>query len=302
MSFPVNPANGQTVIVNDTVFVYDSTDDSWTRIGSTAASTGGVLTVGSDPPDPVFAPERVNVWVNANTGRQYLYIDDGNSTQWVELGTGIQGATGPQGATGATGSPGGATGATGIQGATGPSGGATGATGPAGSTGVTGSQGATGSQGSTGVNGPAGPPGATGSTGITGSTGATGLGATGATGPAGNPGAPGLTGATGAGAIIWTLSASGSSAYTLSGPGIYAGNTDNPVLYVYRGFAYTFVNTAGGAHPLEIRVSSGGAAYTTGVSGSSTGTQTFVVPMNAPSTLYYQCIYHSSMGNTINVI
>jgi hypothetical protein len=73
------------------------------------------------------------------------------------------------------------------------------------------------------------------------------------------------------------------------------------VLYLYRGFTYIFVNNAGGAHPFAIRVSNGGANYTPGVSGSQSGTQTFVVPMNAPSTLYYQCTIHSSMGNVINI-
>jgi plastocyanin len=87
-----------------------------------------------------------------------------------------------------------------------------------------------------------------------------------------------------------------------SGPGIVTGNTNDPVLYLYKGFTYTFVNTTGSNHPFAIRVSNGGAAYTSGVSGSQTGTQTFVVPMNAPSTLYYQCTLHSSMGNVINIV
>jgi hypothetical protein len=102
--------------------------------------------------------------------------------------------------------------------------------------------------------------------------------------------------------IVWSISASGSSSYTFSGPGIVSGNTDNPVLYLQRGFTYTFVNTTGTNHPFAIRVSNGGAAYTSGVSGSQTGTQTFTVPMDAPSTLYYQCTIHSAMGNTINII
>jgi plastocyanin len=74
------------------------------------------------------------------------------------------------------------------------------------------------------------------------------------------------------------------------------------VLYLYRGFTYTFINTTGGSHPFAIRVSDGGAAYTDGVSGSQAGTQTFTVPMNAPSTLYYQCTIHGVMGNVINIV
>jgi hypothetical protein len=104
------------------------------------------------------------------------------------------------------------------------------------------------------------------------------------------------------GAISWTISSSGSSDYVFSGPGIVTGNTNDPVLYLYRGFTYTFINTTGSSHPFAIRVSNGGADYTTGVSGSQTSTQIFTVPMNAPSTLYYQCTIHSSMGNVINIV
>ena len=102
--------------------------------------------------------------------------------------------------------------------------------------------------------------------------------------------------------LTWTISASGSSDYVFSGPGIVAGNTNDPVLYLYRGFTYKFNNTTGASHPFAIRVSNGGADYTSGVSGSQTGTQTFTVPMNAPSTLYYQCTIHASMGNIINIL
>jgi hypothetical protein len=102
--------------------------------------------------------------------------------------------------------------------------------------------------------------------------------------------------------IIWSISASGTSDYVFSGPGIVAGNTNDPVLYLYKGFSYTFINTTGGSHPFAIRVSNGGADYTSGVSGSQTGTQVFTVPMDAPSTLYYQCTIHGGMGNTINIV
>jgi len=104
--------------------------------------------------------------------------------------------------------------------------------------------------------------------------------------------------------LIWSISASGTSNYVFTGPG-FPGTASDPVLYLYRGFTYTFVNTTGVNHPFAIRtdnISNGGVAYTTGVSGSQTGTQTFTVPMNAPSTLYYQCTIHSLMGNTINIV
>lgn len=180
----------------------------------------------------------------------------------------------------------------------------TGEVGPAGATGPTGSEGATGATGigSTGATGPTGSTGPQGDPGgATGPTGATG--AQGATGPAGATGAIGLTGATGIfTGITWSLASNGTIAYTFTGPGIVSGNTDDPILFLYKGFTYNFINTTGASHPFLIRVSNGGAAYTSGISGSATGTTTFTVPMNAPSTLYYQCSIHSAMGNTINIV
>jgi len=98
----------------------------------------------------------------------------------------------------------------------------------------------------------------------------------------------------------WTLTGDGSN-YTFTGIGITSGNNTDPVLYLARGRVYEFVNNAGGSHPFEIRESSGGSAYTTGVTGSSSGTTRFEVPMNAPNTLFYQCTVHAGMGNTISV-
>ena len=188
-------------------------------------------------------------------------------------------------------------------------------TGSGGSGGFVGSRGYTGSSGSAGTQGIIGFTGSSGGgttltitsgTGIIVSTSGTivTISATGGSGFIGSAGIGfvGSQGAAGASGISFSISASGSSDYVFSGPGIFAGNTDDPVLYLYRGFTYTFVNTTGGSHPFAIRVSNGGADYTTGVSGSQSGTQTFIVPMNAPSTLYYQCTFHGSMGNVINIV
>jgi len=181
-------------------------------------------------------------------------------------------------------------------------GGAIGSTGPTGNS-ITGPTGDTGPTGAS-ITGPTGDTGPTGNsiTGPTGDTGPTGNSITGPTGDTGPTGASitGPTGANGTTKLSWNITNSGASDYVFSGPGITTGNTNDPVLYLYRGFTYEFVNAAS-SHPLEIRLSSGGAAYTDGVTGSQTGTQTFTVPMNAPSTLYYQCTIHSGMGNIINI-
>ena len=100
----------------------------------------------------------------------------------------------------------------------------------------------------------------------------------------------------------WTLGANGTSDYTFTGIG-FTQTTNDPVLYLARGRVYEFVNNSGGAHPFEIRVSNGGAAYSDGVTNNAaaTGVIRFEVPFNAPNTLYYQCTNHSGMGNTISV-
>ena len=232
----------------------------------------------------------------------------GSSGAFAAIGyTGSAGAIGYAGSTGFTGSqgtPGGAAaiGYTGSQGVIGFTG-STGTIGSQGGVGFTGSQGA-GFTGSQGVIGFTGSSGAFAAIGYTGSQGTAGVGYTGSQG-VGFTGSSGYTGSQGTagvgGTIAWSITSSGSSDYVFSGPGIISGNTNDPVLYVHRGGTYTFENLAT-SHPLEIRLSSGGAAYTSGVSGSQTGTQTFIVPMNAPATLYYQCTIHSGMGNVIKVV
>ena len=100
----------------------------------------------------------------------------------------------------------------------------------------------------------------------------------------------------------WTLGADGTSNYTFTGIG-FTQTTNDPVLYLARGRVYEFVNNSGGSHPLQIRLSDGGSAYNDGVTnnGASSGTIRFEIPFNAPNTLYYQCMNHSGMGNTISV-
>ena len=100
----------------------------------------------------------------------------------------------------------------------------------------------------------------------------------------------------------WTLGAQGSSHYLFTGPGVSDAEVE-PVLYLARGQRYEFVNNMN-AHPFEIRVSNGGAAYTNGITVDGTaqnGTTTFEVPFNAPNSLYYQCTSHAGMGGTVVV-
>jgi hypothetical protein len=99
-----------------------------------------------EPPAP-SSPVVGDRWYDLSTGIEYVYINDGNTSQWVtpnsgggSSGGGSTGATGPTGATG--------TGVTGATGATGT--GVTGATGATGATGL-GATGPTGASGNSNV-------------------------------------------------------------------------------------------------------------------------------------------------------
>jgi hypothetical protein len=102
----------------------------------------------------------------------------------------------------------------------------------------------------------------------------------------------------------FNITASGSSDYVFAADSkFFTANANDPVLYLRRGETYKFIVNAGG-HPFEIRASNGGSAYNTGVTNNtqSNGTITFIVPMAAPATLYYQCTAHSGMGAVINIV
>ena len=96
----------------------------------------------------------------------------------------------------------------------------------------------------------------------------------------------------------FTVVNSGFTAYKIDG-------VNNPPLDLFRGQSYTFNVTAIG-HPFYIktaRVTGSVSQYTSGVTGQgvTSGSLTFVVPMDAPSTLFYQCGVHSAMGGTLNI-
>jgi len=107
--------------------------------------------------------------------------------------------------------------------------------------------------------------------------------------------------------IEWTLTANGSSDYIFAGDG-FPSPANDPTLYLVRGQTYKFANNTGG-HPFRIQsttaASGGGTQYNSGVTNNDAGngtTLTFLVPMDAPDTLYYQCTAHPSMFGTINIV
>ena len=104
-------------------------------------------------------------------------------------------------------------------------------------------------------------------------------------------------------AIGINFTANGNGAYRLAGGGVNA-STDNPTVYVYRGFTYRLNNTTGSAHPLALRQTSGGTAVTEGVSGDENGVQYWTVPQSlaAGTTYVYQCTAHAAMVGNLTVV
>ena len=99
---------------------------------------------------------------------------------------------------------------------------------------------------------------------------------------------------------------SGNVAYQFNATGIgFTQNTLNPPIYLNRGQNYRFnVNAFG--HPLLIKTLPGTGldnVYPNGVTnnGAQVGIVTFVVPFDAPNTLYYQCQNHAAMNGKIIV-
>ena len=217
-------------------------------------------------------------------GTQGIQGSPGAGSQGIQGvdGTGGQGIQGIQGLLGSTGTQGNQ----GLQGIVG-------AQGTQASQGIQGNDGAVAAQGNQGVQGVQGPPGA-GSQGIQGTQG--NQGTTGNTGTQGTLGAQGIQGTNSA--RVYTVTNNGASDYVIDG-------ANDPTLYLMRGFTYKFdVNASG--HPFYIKtalVTGVGNQYTTGVTnnGTESGTVTFAVPYNAPSTLYYICQYHGGMNGTINI-
>jgi len=97
----------------------------------------------------------------------------------------------------------------------------------------------------------------------------------------------------------YTVTNDGSSAYVFNGTG------SNPTIDLIRGTTYTFTVNAPG-HPFWIKSVSStgtGSTYDEGVAGNGeeTGSIIWDVSESAPSILYYNCQYHSSMAGTFNI-
>lgn len=85
----------------------------------------------------------------------------------------------------------------------------------------------------------------------------------------------------------------------------------NPAITLVRGVTYTFnFQSVDSTHPIALRLFPGDTSAVPGTTGNnpsggvwgSSGTVTYTVPLNAPDSIIYQCVNHSSMVGTINIV
>ena len=96
---------------------------------------------------------------------------------------------------------------------------------------------------------------------------------------------------------------------TVNSSKYYIDGIQTKSLILKKGYTYYFDSTDSTTnnHPLFIGTTSSGGSYTyeytSGVTNSRTtnGTLTIIVPSDSPSTLYYNCGNHVSMGGSITI-
>ena len=99
----------------------------------------------------------------------------------------------------------------------------------------------------------------------------------------------------------FTVTVNGSSKFVIDG-------TQQPTVTLYRGVTYRFdqADSSNGSHPFRISTTAeGGDASGTsynGSNGSSGSYRQFIVPLDAPDTMYYNCSSHSGMGGTLRIL
>ena len=95
INFPSNPNNGDTILVGNKNYTFDSASGVWDASGSP-------YTVSETAPTN---PNEGDMWFDPSVLETYVYYNDGTSSQWV-ISNNSQGPAGPAGADGADGAAG----------------------------------------------------------------------------------------------------------------------------------------------------------------------------------------------------
>ena len=72
-------ANGAIAVDTTNHIFYYRSNSTWNQV-----SSGASITVSDAAPS---GPDDGDMWYESDTGRQFVYYNDGNTSQWVEVGT-----------------------------------------------------------------------------------------------------------------------------------------------------------------------------------------------------------------------
>ena len=103
VNLPDAPSNGTTQTVGGITYTYNSTKGYWTA-ASSGGGGGGGASVTTDDSAP-GSPSDGDLWYDTDDGGMFVYYQDTDSSQWVE----VIGSAGSDGAAGAAGADGSAT-------------------------------------------------------------------------------------------------------------------------------------------------------------------------------------------------
>ena len=79
IEMPATPANPSTFKAsNNVTYAWDGV--KWTAVGADGGGGNDVIT-----PDPPDNPTPGDFWYNPNDGILYIFYDDGDSQQWVDV-------------------------------------------------------------------------------------------------------------------------------------------------------------------------------------------------------------------------
>lgn len=93
-------ANIDTTGVEDqNSLIYNALTETWIP-GEAVGGGSGSYTISATPP---AEPAAGDIWFDSTDGKSYIYYDDGDSQQWLEIGSRYPGPKGDTGDTGATG-------------------------------------------------------------------------------------------------------------------------------------------------------------------------------------------------------
>jgi len=98
INFPDSPTNGQVFQSGNIKYTYNATSAVWNSTdASTIVTAESTMTISDTAPSN---PEVGAMWFDSSIGKSFIYYNDGNSSQWIQMNPNTQ--SGPAGADGSS--------------------------------------------------------------------------------------------------------------------------------------------------------------------------------------------------------